>query len=138
MTKFVTTIDTKGPFFTKDVRKTLRANIKDLMNAIAAEGEADVVAQLRSGEGGRKPMRGIAPARVSGHVHGRTASLSGKPWQVTAVVSVNNSGFSRKQGITLMAAASKVEGQTHAFRRTTGRLRRSQKANTSELLKGLT
>jgi hypothetical protein len=139
MSKFVTTIDTKGPFFTKDVRKTLRANIRDLMDAIAAEAEADIKAQLRSGEGSRLPLGGgIRPGRVSAHVVGRTHNLAGKPWQVTAVTSVTAQGLNARQAVKLMAAGSRLEGQGHAFRRTTGRIRRSRAVNTAELLKGLT
>jgi hypothetical protein len=139
MARSTTTIDLSGPFFTKDPRKTFRPNARVMLKAIEEEGEADVRAQLRAGESGRVPIsHGVTPNRVSAHVVGRVASLTGKPWQVTAVVSVNNSGFSRQEGIALMAAASRVERETHAFRKTTNRLRRSRKANAAELLKGLT
>jgi len=136
-----TTIDTSGPFFTKDPRKTFRQNIRTMMARVAEEGEQDIQAQQHAGESGRAPISyssaGWSGDRVSDHVVGRVESLRGKPWQVTAVISVNNSGFSTSQGIALMAAHAEVERQTHAFRRTTGRLRRSRKVNAAELLKGL-
>lgn len=136
-TKITTTIDTSGPFFTKDPAKTFRQNIRVLMDQYAALGEEDVKAQLKQGESRRRPMHGITPVRVSGHVVGRTKNLRGKRWAVTAVVSVNNSGFSKAQGKTLMAAAATIERREHTFRRTSARLRRARKLNQAELLKGV-
>lgn len=136
--RVITTIDLSGPFFQRDPVKTFRANVREMMDAVAAEGEADAKAQLRAGEGSRAPISaGVSPARVSGHVRGRTRALSGRRWAVTAVVSINNRGLSRRQGIALMAAAARVESQTHAFRRTTSRIRRSRAVNQAELFKGL-
>lgn len=131
-----TTIDLSGPFFRKDPTKTFRQNIRVLMDAIAAEGEEDVKAQLRAGNAGRKPIRRLGD-HTSDHVIGRTRSLKGKRWAVTAVVSVNNSGYSRAQGVSLMAAASSVESRTHAFRRTAARLRKARAVNSVELTKGM-
>lgn len=130
-----TSIDLSGPFFTKDPRRTFRQNIRDFMDVVAKEGEEDVKTQMRSGEGGRKPMRGIQPARVSGHVVGRTRSLGNRRWSTTAVVSVNNTGLTQRQGVTLMAAASVLERRHRYFRRTLSRLRKAGK--TVDLLKGL-
>lgn len=136
-TKITTSIDLSGPFFQRDPAKTFRQNVRRLMDAVAAEGEADVKAQLQQGEGSRAPMRGISPTRVSAHVIGRTRSMTGKRWAVTAVVSVNNSGFSKRQGTTLMAAASLLEGRSRVFRRTAARLRKARAVNQAELLKGI-
>lgn len=131
-------VDFKGPFFEKDPRKTFRANIRDLMQAVADEGARDVIGQLRKGEASRYPLGGgIKPGRVSAHVLGRTKSLTGKPWEVTAVVSVNTRGMSAKQAIKVQAAGSWLESQGHAFRRTAGAIRRSRKVVQADLLKGL-
>lgn len=138
MVKLATTMNVKGPFFEHDPAKTFRQNIRVMLAAVAAEGRSDVIAQLEQGQAGRLPIgSGVEPERVSGHVVGRVASLGGKPWKVTAVVSVNNSGFTPKQGIALMAAGSVVERRTGAFKRTTGRIRRSKHVNVDELLKGI-
>lgn len=131
-----TTIDLSGPFFRNDPGKTFRQNVRLLMERIAEEGEADVTAQLRAGESSRAPIRRLGD-RVSDHVIGRTRSLTGKRWAVSAVVSVNNSGLSQAQGISLMAAAASVEQRTRACRRTTSRLRRARAVNRAELLKGI-
>lgn len=132
-----TSIKFDGPFFTGDPAKTFRTNIRAFMDTVAAEGEADVKAQMAVGTGSRAPIRALPAQRVSDHVRGRTKALDGKRWAVTAVVSVNNSGFSAREGISLMAAASRVESQTGAFRRTASRLRRVAKQAGAVLLKGI-
>jgi hypothetical protein len=124
-----TTIDMSGPFFRKDPVKTFRQNVRELMDQIAVAGESDVKAQMATGQGSRAVMNMVDPNRVAAHVVGRTKSLGGKRWAVTAVVSVNNSGLSRAQGIQLMAAASQVERQTGAFKRTASRVRKVSKLN---------
>lgn len=136
-TKIAQTITLDGPFFTKDPAKTFRQNVRVLMDAIAAEGEEDVRAQLRQGQGSRAPIFALND-RVSDHAIGRTRSLTGRRWAVSAVISVNNSGFTKKEGTSLMAAASSVEQRTRAFKRTTSRLRRAKAINSAELLRGLT
>lgn len=134
--KIATTIDLSGPFFTKDVTKTLNENIVLMLEAVAEEGELDVRDQLVATQEGRLPISRLGD-RVSDHVRGRVVSLASKHWQRTAVISVNNSGFGPYEGRSLMAAASKVEGATHAFRRTTSRLKRARAVNRAELMKGL-
>ena len=127
-----------GPFFQRDPGITFRQNVRRLMRAVAEEGEQDVVTQLRHNEGRRAPIRLVRhEPRVSQHVVGRIKSLKGKPWAVTAVISVNNRGFTPAQGISLMAAAVSTERETGAFKRTTARLRKANKVNVAELLKGI-
>lgn len=129
-----TTIDVSGPFFERDVHKTFYENARAMMEAMAAEGEADVKAQLAPGN--RRPIR-LLGDRVSDHVRGRVRSVAGKRWWLNAVVSVNNIGFNRPEGISLMAAAGTVERETGAFRRTSSRLGRARAVNRAELTKGL-
>lgn len=136
--RFTTTITKEGPFFRNSPVLTFRQNVRKMMAAVAAEGAADVVGQMQVGESGRVPIsRGIQPARVSGHVVGRVAGISGKPWAVTAKVSALGAGLSRTDAIALHAAAATIERRDHPFRRTAGRLRRSRAVNQAELLKGL-
>jgi hypothetical protein len=132
----VTTIDLSGPFFKADPQRTFRQNVRVMMDAVAAEGEADVKAQLRAGNAGRLPIRRIGD-HVSEHVVGRTSNLRSRRWAVSANVSVNNRGWGKAQGVSLMAAASSVESRVHAFRKTKNRIGRTRKTNMSELLKGI-
>ncbi len=127
-------VDFKGPFFEGDPKKKVVQNIADLMVALAAEAERDVVGQMVTSTGTRKRIsNNVIPPRVFAHVIGRPAK---RPY-TAAVVSVRNQGLSQKQGIALMAAASRVEGQTHAFRRTAGRIRRARSIIRANLAKGL-
>lgn len=138
--RLTTTIDKTGPFFTHNPGKTFRQNARVMLARIAEEGAKDLQAQLVAGQAGRQPISRVAPGmseRVSGHVIGRVRSLTGKPWQVTAVISVLNRGMSQTEAIALMAAGSEIEGRTHVFRRTTSRLRSARALNKAELLKGL-
>lgn len=133
-TPIATTISLDGPFFSRDPAKTFRKNVREYMAALAEQGESDVKAQLRQGEAARAPVsRGVG--RVSHHVRGRAQSLRGKPWASTAVVSVNNSGWSQAEGIALMAAAAEIESRTRVFKRTTSRLRKLRK--TVDLTEGM-
>jgi hypothetical protein len=133
---YKTTIKTTGPFFKGDPLKKWADNKQAFMARWAEMGEADVRGRLIAGQSRRAPLRGITPNRVSGHVVGRVRSLSGKDWRATAVVSINNRGFSTAQGVRLMAAAAYLERTGHALRRAKGALRRAKAVNI-DMLKGL-
>jgi hypothetical protein len=133
---FKTSIKTSGNFFQGDPAEKFQKNVRTLMEAIAEAGEADVVGQLRVGQGSRQALRGVTPNRVAGHVVGRVRSLAGRQWKATAVVSLNTQGQSRAMAIRIMAAGSDLERQTGAFKRTRGRLIRARRANV-DMLKGL-
>lgn len=127
-------VDLDGPFFRRDPRKTFRKNVREFMDEVAGLGEETVKGALRAGESGRQPLRAITPERVSGHVRGRTSSLTGKRWALTAVVSVDTSGRDRRQAIAIKAAAASIERRTGVFRKSTSAIRRAK----TNLLKGLT
>jgi hypothetical protein len=135
----VTTIDLSGPFFQHDPGKTFLQNVRRMMEAIAKEGEEDVRAQLQAGEGSRSPLSAFygGADRTSMHAIGRVQSITGRQWSTHAVISVNNSGLSSAQGISLMAASAIVERKTHAFRNTAKRIRSARAINAAELAKGL-
>lgn len=132
-------ISVEGPFFRNDPRKTFRQNGRVMLRGLEEEGSRDVESQYRAGQGQRAPISsGVTPNRVADHVEGRQVSTRGNPWQVTAVISVHPAaGMGGRQAVALMAAASRVEGQTGAMRKTTARLRRARKINAAELLKGI-
>lgn len=136
LTSKVTTFDLEGPFFRTDPAKTFRQNVRSMMDALAVEGARDAVAQLQVTEGSRAPLAYTTNQRVSWHVRGRTSSLAGKRWAVTAKVGPVSIG-SRREAMVLMAAASVLEGRLGVFRRTTSRLRKARAINAAELLKGL-
>lgn len=69
-----------GPLFTKDIRKTVRENIRAAMDELAQEGETAI-----------RELTPVGPGRHEMHLRdsiiGRTRALKGKKWAVTAVVS---------------------------------------------------
>jgi hypothetical protein len=137
-----TTIDRSGPFFTNNPGKTFRQNARSMMRAIAIEGQTDVIAQLLVTQSGRDQISvaSVQPRRVAGHVAAGVPYTPdrSKTGQIRANVYVPNFGMSKKEAQSLMAAYSRVEGETGAFKRTTTRLRQAKAVNRAELLKGLT
>jgi hypothetical protein len=117
--KPVLAVKLEGPFFTRDPRKTFRQNIRSYMDKVAEVAEADVQARLT----------GSREADVTrAEVQGRTSSLAGKRWAVTARVSVSAAGYTRAEAIRVKAIAAGrkrgihgttrgAEGRTHAFSR---------------------
>ena len=138
-----TQIEYTGPFFARDPKLTFRQNIRRVMDAIAEWGEGEVRAQ----------MAGIGTGRTARSYRGRTRSLAGKRWAVTAVVSPSTQGLGRSEAISLMAAAHEIEyghaparlrGQPlgrgkgrHIVSRVARALRRFRDRLQAELLKGI-
>jgi len=131
-TRSTVNVDFSGPFFRSDPEKTIMENVHKMMVGIADEGAKAARAGLSTGSGGRALIRELGD-RVSDHVIGRVASLSGKRWAAAAVVQVDQSGYSEREAKSLMAAASYVESRTAAIRRVT----RSINAGKADLTKGL-
>lgn len=129
-------IDFSGPFFTKDPAKTFMQNVKTMMQAFADEGAAAVRERMSAGEGTRALIR-LLDDRVSDHVIGRVHARSGKEWTAAAVVQVYNEGFNAAQSRSLMAAASRVEGQTRAIKNITRQLRSARAVLRANLTAGL-
>lgn len=124
-----TTIDLTGPFFTKDVAKTLRQNADAMFAAVAAEGESDVKAQSVG-------FRHETGAFREG-VRGRSARLDGAPFRSPGAVVSQTHVYRWARGGVRQYRGGKVEASRHMFRRTAGRLRRAKKLNVAELLRGL-
>ena len=133
--RFRTTLTKKGPFFAHDPADTFRGNVHRMMLAMAEEGAKDLRGQMEAGNSERAPIRSLSD-HVSQHV---TAELrkapSGPGFQLW--VFIRNRGLSARQGTSLMAAGSSLEGRFHYIRKTSGRVWRSRHFNVAELLKGL-
>lgn len=129
-------VDFSGPFFQKDVTKTIFQNIERMMQGLAEEGATAARAGLRTGSGGRALVRELGD-RVADHVIGRTTSRVGNRWVSAAVVQVYNEGLSAAESRSLMAAASYVEKRTRAISRVTRQLRSSREALRANLTAGI-
>lgn len=123
----------EGPFFAADPSKTVRGNIRDMMDALSAEMEKDVKAQISAAAG---QMPGWSGWSLE-HVVGRTASYSGKRWMVTAVVSENTNGMDAKTAIRTKAAGASIERRFHPFGRTSRAVRASRAVLAANLTKGI-
>lgn len=126
-------ITLEGDFFTRDPSKTFGGNVRDMMDAIAAEAGKSVRAQIVSRAGSMPSYTGWTAATV----RGRTRSLTGKRWLVSAVISADTSGMSRKDAIRTKAAGASIEARWHPFRKTASAIRRSRAVLSANLTKGL-
>lgn len=122
----------EGPFFERDPAKTVRQNIRGLMEAIASEAEDDIRRQISSR---RMPH---STGHSAAHVRGRTKSLSGKQWEVTAVVSMDTRGMDRREAVRTQAAMASIERRWRPFAKTRTNIRRSRAVISANLTKGLT
>lgn len=129
-------IDMSGPFFQKDVEKTLLENVQKMMEGLAQEGEDAARSNLLVNAGNRAPVR-MTGDRVADHVIGRTVSLSGRQWLTAAVVQVTNKGLDAATSRSVMAAGSVLEGSYHPIRKVATQIRRSRAVLTANLSEGL-
>lgn len=130
-------VEYKGPLFSKDVRKTFRANARDLVSAIAEDGEGLVKAELTVGHG-------RLTGRYADAVESRVRSLTGKKWQVTAVVtSTRHLEMPNFRGYgTFLESGVKGKVQSAfrglwVYKRVASLLRRRSRAARADLTKGL-
>lgn len=141
--KYGPSITYSGPLFEKDVRKTFRANARQLVEAIAEDGER----MVREGI----PRSSVAP-HYADFVHGRAKSLKGKKWALTAAVSgqlhltaKGFKGYGRVLETNELVTRKSRSGTAYTFtgrglwiyRRVQNALRRGSKAARADLTKGL-
>lgn len=119
-------VELAGPFFEKDPAKTIRANIRDMLEQLARRMEQDV--------------RDHSPTGPTGNfregITGRVASLSGRPWFMSAVVSQQHV-YPWPGGGRAEYRGGKLERKYHMFRRTASRVRSMREVLNAELTKGL-
>lgn len=127
-----TKVTLEGNFFTRDPRKTVRGNIRDMMRELAEWMETEARAQVRAAPLPR------SVGWTAGHIKGRTESpKTGRHWDVTAVASANTWGMSERDATRTLAAASGVERRFHPFRRVKSGLFRARPLIVANLTKGL-
>ena len=119
------TVNLSGPFFQRDPGKTLYANIGRMLEGLAEEGERLVKSRypVFTGAG----QRGVV---------GRTRSLTGKRWAVSAVVSQTHV-YPWTNGGSKQYRGGKTEARVHMFRDTARALRQSRAVLTANLTAGL-
>ena len=133
MTGVQTKITLEGDFFKRDPGKTLRQNVRDMLDELAAWMESEVQSGIASKAGSMPAYTGWSHE----HIVGRTSSLSGHRWGTWAVVSANTEGMGRTDAIRTKAAAATIERRFHPFRQVKSAVYRARPLITANLTKGL-
>jgi hypothetical protein len=131
MVAVTTKVTLEGNFFKRDPGKTLRQNVRDMNDELAAWMEREVRGQIAS-----RPMP-YSVGWTAKHIVGRTESYSGKRWGTWAVVSANTDGMSKEDAIRTKAAAATIERRWHPFRSVKSAVYRARPLITANLTKGL-
>jgi hypothetical protein len=126
-------VQLSGPLFEPQADATLRQNIRQMIGAVAAEGEANVKA--------RSPRKS---GDLAGGIVGRVRSERGKQWALTGVISAThvypwkNKGA---RGYTGRAEAEyrggKAEKRYRMFAATASQMRAARAIMAANLTKGL-
>lgn len=135
------TVHLDGPFFTRNPAKTVRGNIRDMLEALAREGEADVRDHSPTGPTGA----------FRAGIQGRVESVTGKRWYLHAVISQTHVyPWGQHVGTTIRSGrkqvanrgeaqyrGGKLERKLHMFRNTASRLRSMRSVIGADLARGL-
>jgi hypothetical protein len=118
-------VDLTGPLFTRDVKKTVRQNIRRMLQGLVEEGErlAQSIWPVLTGAG-------------RDNTEGRVRSLTGKPWFLTGVVSARHV-YPWPNGGAKQYRGGKSEQRVGMFRRTATAMRRSRTVISANLVEGL-
>lgn len=123
----------EGNFFKRDPGKTLRMNVRDMLDELAAWMEGEVGGAIASHAGDMPAYTGWTVRNTVG----RTVSYSGKRWGTWAVVSANTDGMSREDAIRTKAAAATIERRWHPYRQVKSAVYRARPLLTANLTEGL-
>lgn len=127
------TVALSGPFFDRDPKATFRQNVRAMLAALAEEAAKDVRSQIAANE----PQMPHATGHSRNQVVGRTKSLSGKQWALTAVISESTAGMGKREAIRTKAAGASIERRFHSFARTARAVRSSKAVLSANLTKGI-
>lgn len=122
--KPLVSIDLSGPLFQRDPGKTIKQNIRRMMQGIAEEGERAVKSGWTNSTRGR-----------SG-VTGRAHALAGKPWTLHAVISPQFV-YPWKGGGSKQYRGGRDKVRNRAFNATTYRLRAARSVLGANLTRDL-
>lgn len=127
-------VQLEGDFFRHDPSKTLRGNIKDMLDALADEMEGLVKGEVASHAGSMPFYTGWSHDHVEGYT---TSPNTGKRWGLWAAVGSVTAGMSKTDAIRTKAAAAGIERRWHPYRRVKGAVYRSRAVVSANLTKGL-
>jgi hypothetical protein len=133
-TRTTATVILEGPFFTKDPGKTLRRNVMDMLDKLAAAMEEEVRRQVEGHAGAMPHYTGWSRDHTIGYT---TSGRTGRRWTTWAAVGAVTAGMSKKDAIRTKAAAVTIEQRWHPYRSVKAGVYRSRPILTADLAKGL-
>lgn len=135
MARIVTKVTLEGNFFKGQPSKTLRENIRDMLDALSEWADDTVTAEVRSHASSMPFYTGWTADHIDGYT---TSPKTGKRWQLHAAVATLTTGMSAAQAKRTKAAAVGIERRWHPFRRAKSAVYRARPWVTADFLKGLT
>ena len=129
-----TKVELRGDFFTKDPAKTVRGNIRDMLEALSDEMEHETRGQIADHASQMPYWTGHTLRQTKGYV---TSPKTGKRWQLWAAVGVVTTGMDKKDAIRTKAAAATIERRWHPFRRVKSGVYRSRAVISADLTEGI-
>ena len=134
MTQVTSKVELSGNFFRKDPGKTIRHNIRDMLEALAPEMQRDVRGEIAGHAGSMPAYTGWTLEHTLGYV---TSPRTGRRWQLWAAVGTVTAGMDRKDAVRTKAAAATIETRWHPFRKVKSAVYRSRAVISADLTKGL-
>lgn len=132
--KLTSKVTLEGDFFRRDPRKTVRQNIRDMLDELAAWMEQTVEGEIRGRAGSMPYYTGWTADTVTGYT---TSTKTGKRWQLHAAVAALTTGMSAKDAIRTKAAGATIERRFHPFRRVKAGVYRARPLINANLTEGL-
>jgi len=129
-----TKVTLEGDFFKRDPGKTLRANIRDMLDALARWMEAEVRAEIAARQGQMPGWTGWSFRQTKGYT---TSGKTGKRWQTWAAVGAVTTGMSKRDAVRTKAAAASIERRFHPYRRVKSGVYRARPIVSANLTKGI-
>jgi len=134
VTNVTAKIELDGNFFRRDPGKTLRQNIRDMDDALAAWMQSEVRSEIRSHAGQMPYYTGWTTLNTFGYT---TSPRTGNRWGTWSAVATVTQGMSRADAIRTKAAAAGIERRFHPFRRVKSAIYRARPLISADLTKGL-
>lgn len=134
MSNVTVKVELDGNFFKRDPGKTLRTNIRNMLDALAPVLDQEVESQIRSHAGDMPFFTGFTAAHVVGYT---TSAKTGKRWGTWMAVGLPTTGMNRAEAIRTKAAAATIERRFHPFRSVKSAVYRARPLLTADLTKGL-
>lgn len=130
----VTKVTLDGDFFRNDPKKTIRRNIRDMLEDLGEWMEDTTRADIASHAGSMPFYSGWSWAHTEGYTR---SPKTGKRWELHAAVAAVSTGMNRDDAIRTKAAAASIERRWHPYRRVKSAIYRARPLISANLTEGL-